>query len=125
MLNENARLWVAALRSGRYRRTTGMLHRAKGGYCCLGVACEVYIQSGGKLEKKRYPGGQVSYAGEGGILPPVVVKWLGLRIASGAYAETSLDKVNDTRGMTFKRIADIIESEPEGLFAPPPAGGPQ
>ena len=29
--------WVAALRSGDYKQTTLKLHRASGGYCCLGV----------------------------------------------------------------------------------------
>jgi hypothetical protein len=37
--------WVAALRSGQYKQTSGTLHRLRDdgseGYCCLGVLCEL------------------------------------------------------------------------------------
>jgi hypothetical protein len=34
--------WVEALRSGKYKQTTGKLHKQKTmQYCCLGVACRV------------------------------------------------------------------------------------
>jgi hypothetical protein len=34
--------WVEALRSGEYKQTTGAL-QDNSGYCCLGVACRVFI----------------------------------------------------------------------------------
>ena len=38
--------WVAALRSGKYKQTTGTLRGVMEhnyiGYCCLGVACDIY-----------------------------------------------------------------------------------
>lgn len=34
--------WINALRSGKYKQTQGSLQDAKG-YCCLGVACELFI----------------------------------------------------------------------------------
>ena len=48
------RALVAALRSGDYAQTVGVLHRPDlpsrvvglGGHCCLGVACEVAIKGG-------------------------------------------------------------------------------
>ena len=115
MLNENVKKWVAALRLGKYRRTTGMLHRRGSGYCCLGVACEVYIQHGGVLTK-AIGEGAVTYDGERGILPVAVKNWLGLRDAYSSYNDGSLASQNDSWGMTFARIADLIESEPDGLF---------
>lgn len=41
--------WIAALRSGEYRQARGVLNDGQGGYCCLGVLCEVAKQEGVKL----------------------------------------------------------------------------
>lgn len=34
-------LWVAALRSGKYQQTAGILRSQANRFCCLGVLCEV------------------------------------------------------------------------------------
>jgi len=39
--------WVLALRSGEYSQTTGKLQDEQG-YCCLGVACDIFIPDGMK-----------------------------------------------------------------------------
>lgn len=39
-MNGNAKKWVEALRSGKYRQTKYQLAK-RGRYCCLGVGCEV------------------------------------------------------------------------------------
>ena len=49
-MNANAQLLVSALRSGEYKQIKGCLSTG-GGYCCLGVACEVYIKAGHTLDK--------------------------------------------------------------------------
>lgn len=36
------RLWLEALESGEYKQTTSVLNNGEGGYCCLGVLCDVY-----------------------------------------------------------------------------------
>lgn len=43
MLNPDFKAkWIAALESGEYKQTEGILHNTRnGGYCCLGVACVV------------------------------------------------------------------------------------
>ena len=124
MLNENAKKWVAALRSGKYKQTKNVLHRTNGQdkFCCLGVACDLFIKSGGKLSavRKKHDGSIpcISYAGKTGILPATVKKWLGLSGPEGEYGkyeDQSLTMLNDN-GKTFKYIAKLIESEPEGLF---------
>ena len=39
-MNEKAKAWLAALRSGNYEQTMNLLHDSRG-FCCLGVACDV------------------------------------------------------------------------------------
>ena len=41
MMNENAKKWVKALRSGEFEQGTGYLRKGDK-FCCLGVACAVY-----------------------------------------------------------------------------------
>lgn len=128
-MNANAKKWVAALRSGEFSQTQGHLRDYKG-YCCLGVACELYRRETGKGvwdehlgEHQRYlrfnlteDGREVAY---GTALPAPVRDWLGLNGKSGGYDDgylgTSLSNQNDNR-VSFTKIADIIEHRPKGLF---------
>ncbi len=128
-LNKNAKVWVEALRSGEYPQTTGRLKRdtdalhTKAGYCCLGVACDLYQKATGIGEFGR--DGQMFFI-DGNehidLMPKKVADWFGINPDSEYIIRTPEDKVsyslagdNDT-GSTFLQIADIIESEPEGLF---------
>ena len=118
-MNENAKKWVADLRSGKYKQGKGSLN-CDGKLCCLGVACEVAIQNGVKVQVIKTKIDDASYDGGFGFLPESVRDWLGLRTVDGEYKTgdchyTSLAKLND-KGKTFAEIADIIEGEPEGLF---------
>lgn len=138
-MNDNAKKWVEALRSGKYKQTTEALHD-ENGYCCLGVACELYQQEVGDLEIEheevmnpqdhRKIHKATFYNNEWQNLPPVVMDWLGLRDDTGSYEvkiepqdalsyrevrDESLAAKND-EGSSFSEIADIIESEPTGLF---------
>lgn len=128
-LNPNARKWVRALRSGKYKQTKEVLHRVtKRGkkevhtYCCLGVACELYIESGGRLGRSSAnERGAIAYAGSRTSLPPKVQKWLGLTHREGSLSDPvlgayCLSNLNDA-GKQFSAIAKVIESKPEGLFA--------
>lgn len=127
-MNDNAKLWVQALRSGKYRQGRGALN-SKNGMCCLGVACEVYQSVVGDLNVEEIdPGGEsdpnVRYDGEDFYLPEKVQTWLGLATKQGQHNNPDyshhdgLAYFND-KGSTFDQIADIIESEPEGLFGEP------
>ena len=113
---ENVRLWVDALRSGKFKQTTTTLaSRPKGNghrysYCCLGVACEI----SGVAKATRSTGNkkvEKGYDGEHGTLPYSVRGWLGLSDANPelAYVEESLVSINDNHGATFDEIADLIE----------------
>ena len=112
MLNENAKKWVAALRSGKYKQGKGKL-RHEGRYCCLGVACDI----SGLVAWEHN-----SYDDEEYELTSQIKNWLGLNTSVGSYYESTtlltLVALNDS-GKSFSEIADIIESEPDGLFEKP------
>lgn len=116
-MNDNAKKWVKVLRSGEYPQGTCYLNR-DGKFCCLGVACELYQKETGALTV-RENNSIVTYQGLDGALPNLVKDWLGLSSVTGSFYELniteSLAGKNDS-GFSFNEIADIIESEPKGLF---------
>lgn len=134
MINENAKLLVAALRSGEYKQTWGRLCIVRNddpyrdtrpvGFCCLGVACEVAIKAGLPVVKTAATDfglfRTAAYDDTLSVLPPSVQKWLGFASEGGEHygpaGRQSLAFLNDYKHLTFAQIADIIESEPKGLF---------
>lgn len=146
-MNNNAKLWVDTLRSGKYKQTDNTLTKLDEdgnveACCCLGVACELAVQAGVDITRlTTHPGGgdgeediiryEAAYQWDNGtqdaVLPEPVREWLGLKTFGGEYVmhdeefddeiSTSLAEQNDN-GATFEEIAQIIESEPEGLFGP-------
>jgi hypothetical protein len=69
VIDERRRALVSALKSGRYPQTYGTLHQmparlsgSDGGFCCLGVACEVAIGDGLGLYATPSSSGRVTYA---------------------------------------------------------------
>ena len=131
MDKEIAQQWVAALRSGKYKRGGGALLTHEGSYCCLGVLCDLHSATGGgywtpakTLSDKPYyntPKGSSS-----AYLTDVVREWAGISNHSpmvpieldGFPAKRiSLAEINDMaapeRG--FEEIADLIEKHWEIL----------
>jgi hypothetical protein len=120
MLNKNAKKWIRALRSGKFKQGKSVLATVDGKFCCLGIACELAVKAGIIRPKRRNSEGNFVYgANNRKYLPTTVQKWLGLTDNEGPFKKeginSSLSEEND-RGVTFKKIADIIESEPDGLF---------
>jgi len=121
-MNDNAEKWIAALRSGKFKQTRGFLRR-EDKFCCLGVACEVYRRETGLGEWSENKAASVpfcqAFLGQGTVLPSEVKEWLGLALSFGQFenagSEDALIDINDA-GESFEVIADIIESEPRGLF---------
>lgn len=115
-MNENAKKWVAALRSGEFEQGRGYL-LATGKHCCLGVACAIYQREVGGLDETEGRNGIVIFDGCDTLLPILVQRWLGMSTFNGSFAgdKDCLSEMND-RGTPFSEIADLIESEPEGLF---------
>lgn len=115
MLNENAKKWVEALRSGRFSKLRFGL-RKNDSYCALGVLCELYrIENGGRWETSE--SGFGIFGGSNTGLPDEVRSWAGLTDSNGRYQDGSVMHSNDSMDQSFAEIADIIEFEPEGLFA--------
>ncbi|SRR6266404_5786977 len=117
-MKESVKLWIEALRSGKYRQGKGQLN-VKESMCCLGVACELFIQNGGTLSREVIHGDDVRYGGDDYYTPKAVKEWLGLRDQrgdfGGVFEGKSLSSMNDN-GQSFAQIADLIESNPPGLF---------
>lgn len=119
-MNANAKQWVAALRSGEFKQGTECLRSVDDNYCCLGVACELFSKATGELEAEYSNFSQeYRYGDKAAILPADVKDWLGLADEEGSYGGTledhTLTGLNDI-GKSFAEIADVIESEPPGLF---------
>ena len=120
---EARRIWVEALRSGKYQQTQGRLAReledGSIGYCCLGVACEVL-----GAEKGLTQDGRIMWLATGFVpaihyLPDGIKILLGLKDKGGYHEGGSLVLTNDG-GASFAEIADIIEAAPAGLFVETP-----
>lgn len=121
MLNDFAKEWVAALRSGKYKQGKAFLHTVEDGkdsFCCLGVACSLSDVPGVK------DANHVKYDHEKAVLPENVRIKLRLSTMGGATFLTkqndntrmTLISMNDSGEFSFDQIADFIESDPEGLF---------
>lgn len=113
---EARKIWLAALRSGQYEQCQGALGRG-GRYCCLGVLCEEFIKhEGAVLELGCDQAGDKTYDLCTGTPPETVRKWVGLRDDEGCIpGDGSLVDRNDS-GKSFSEIADVIESNPPGLY---------
>lgn len=104
--------WTEALRSGEFKQCKTRLNRNQS-YCCLGVACElfkdeigIYCDDDGYDSEKYY-------------MPTSVMKYLNMTTQNGEFLsddeDRSLSRLNDA-GATFCQIADVIDSNPLGLF---------
>lgn len=121
-LGPNQRRWLEALRSGQYVQGREMLHSADEKYCCLGVACELFIPEtgryGGYAQTFALPHPTECYSygeeHETGAAPKELYEHLGFRcgIADRTDALTSM---NDA-GVTFEEIAGMIEEDPGKYF---------
>lgn len=128
MKKEIAKIWVEALRSGKYKQGVGMLATKDNGYCCLGVLCELAEKEDivHRIEdddvdrtKDRWAFGSDAEDFNGLTLPQSVVTWAGMKTDVGMYARdvltySDLAQENDA-GKTFAEIADIIEREVDNL----------
>lgn len=101
------KLWIKALRSGKYKQGQGQLRRGRkpenAVYCCLGVLCDLAVKAGA-IE---------SFVGMGGLPPDEVVEWAGLSESDPMLARVRAPRyyaaqLND-EGKDFTFIAGRIE----------------
>jgi len=102
--------WTKTLRSGDYNQTSEALND-ENGYCCLGVACEVFIP-----ENKIYKDGEGFI--HGGMPDDQMdsPQWLNnidddFKLITGVYLSTLNDSGTEGLGpFTFDEISDLVES---------------
>lgn len=104
MNQQNIKIWIDALRSGEYKQTGGRLQDAQG-YCCLGVACDIFIPK--KLQILD-PNGFLS--GGAPINQYDAPNWLKELVADFFYkTEEHLTSLNDSNEYSFDEIADLLQ----------------
>jgi hypothetical protein len=127
MKKEVMEKWVKALRSGEYNQTKNFLC-TDAGYCCLGVLTDLYIQETieqaplfAKNWEEAYKDNEDEqtvfvFDNENETLPQEVLNWAGMKDHCGTYnsRDKCLTVLNDT-GMSFEKIADVIEQNCENL----------
>lgn len=119
--------WTAALRSGEYQQSQGVL-QSKDGYCCLGVLVDVVdrqfpsvleqvgatVDRQGQLLKIRAGGSHTNCTGVNELTPVLGLGSAGLLQepvqADEIEPSESLIALNDRGGYSFEQIADVIES---------------
>jgi hypothetical protein len=115
---ENMRVVVAALRTDRFKQGQGNLAQKHDGqwlHCCLGVACEIAIESGVVLgvQERTSTITRKLFGGSGGHLPVEVQRWLGVRndnlSVKDEHGYTDAVSANDSDGWSFEMIADGLE----------------
>jgi hypothetical protein len=105
--------WVAALRSGEYKQTTGKL-RDGDAFCCLGVLCNLHAMAHPEIAANEFDSD--SYLGDTALARKPVLDWAGLSHRLGATDINinghiaALTEHNDN-GATFAEIADAIEEQ--------------
>lgn len=117
----NRQKWIEALRRGDYTQGKYAL-KSKDAFCCLGVACDVYMKETGLGAWDKH-GAFILENEEAAVtaLPKSVTDWYGLDSEIGFYRTpegklTHLVFENDSLKTSFDEIADIIESEPKGFL---------
>lgn len=102
--------WVKALRSGKYKQTTGKL-KYDNAYCCLGVLCDI-----SNISEWESNGINETYLTNSST-PPLVVKiYAGINNSmKGINKLGELIRMNDSHNYNFKQIADYIEQNYESL----------
>jgi hypothetical protein len=96
------KLWVRALRGGKYKQGRHALRNSDNTTCCLGVLCDL-VDPKGWDNKVTYSGKHL-YLGESGWTP------LSTRTKVSLYLRQmhTLARMND-KGATFDKIANYIE----------------
>jgi len=122
-MNEAEKELVVALRSGKYQQGINCLRPTENSFCCLGVACDIFLPGYWSVENHNGHMAWYSKNTQGSVLPYDVVvklKWYDEQgtttipvnrddldsMGSDFY---DLATLNDS-GFTFNQIADIIEA---------------
>ena len=103
-----AKKWTAALRSGKYKQGRNAL-KFEGKYCCLGVLCAI------SPWKYNYTTMPDRFGTKNRVLPEKVLEWAGIKKNTGRYKDDTSLVIDNDGGVSFKRIAFLIEKYREEL----------
>lgn len=118
--------WIKALESGEYNQAKSMLNNGQGGFCCLGVLCDVYakekkIKNYWKKSKNGFANNMETPGHSTGDLPKSVAEWAGLDrgelglcpIPGSKHAlDDTLAALNDSSDTkSFKPIIKVIKEK--------------
>lgn len=100
------KLWIKALRSGKYKQGKFQLRKPNGQalFCCLGVLCDLHARTkqGNDWDESRYDGNSIE-------LPKSVVEWAGLDSDNPKLGRTKYATSLNDEGYDFSFIATRIE----------------
>lgn len=120
-INEHARRWLDALRSGDYKQGKGrlcvVLPDEEPCFCTLGVAADLFVP---KEHQHDNHGVRYFEGGSAGLSREVADK-IGLQSILGAAAGHQLPAIfelNDTDHWSFTQIADHLEHHSSAYFVP-------
>ena len=122
--------WIKELRSNKYHKVEGYLHKGNGYRCALGVLVDIYAKYHQGKARWIWTCGSYQFQTENGVgewkiqfsngkLPIEVREWAGLQDSDPKFTLSYRDKklgyvpsitqVNDVVKEDFQRIADRIE----------------
>jgi len=112
---ENIEHWLAALRSGKYTQGRGCLRSIEDKFCCLGVACDVYmtLTGEGKWAPSSYQPDTYVFTVDneimGSALPQKVKNFYGVS-GSNPLIKGGDNAIwlNDSKRVNFNQMADYI-----------------
>jgi hypothetical protein len=95
--------WCAALDSGEYNQTKCTL-QDHDGYCCLGVACKIFIP---KDKQQLYENTLIGSLPYDQIMAP---HWISYLVSDfEKNTNSKLQDLNDNEDFTFSEIATLLE----------------
>jgi hypothetical protein len=108
------RLWIKALRSGKYKQGAGFLRQSADGgngyaYCCLGVLCEIYSKQTGSDGAWNDRVFRTTKGSSSGALPEAVQEWAGIDVPDPLLGRTLMASTLNDKGKSFTFIAGRIE----------------
>lgn len=126
-MNENAKKWIETLETTDFPQGKQSL-RSQDGYCCLGIACDLYSKlspKGLKTDIKEYIDRDddkeyfTCYYGEckeEAYLPVEVSNWLGM-IDYHIFGDPQFKLANlNDNGKSFKEIAEFLKTNEANIF---------
>ena len=99
--------WCDALRSGEYKQGEESLQNDKG-FCCLGVACKVFIPESKIKRKSRAPTQLFGPFPSHQSFAPMWLKDININFEARTMKRLSI--LNDSGEYNFNEIADMLEA---------------